>query len=154
MIARRTFNFAVLLGLCSSVIPARAEKPRLSARYTAVRTGEILEITLHLTNLSSEPISIVTMRGANPGVALSVLGKGHKADPLRQITAADALTRAGPRPIVESLAGGAERQIGPYRFALGPTPPKQVTIEGWVDLTAGEQLALPPVEISTEEPSP
>lgn len=159
MLDRRKFTFGMLLGAAASASTAASANPeqkapqaeRFRARYAATSAGKTVEITLALVNLSSEPVSVVSRRGSQPGAGLSVARvgapDGEQLAPIINVDRKELVSRIGPRPIFETLAAGAEMSFGPYQFASPEGAPEEIVISSWVEVAPYETVEIPPQTI-------
>lgn len=155
MLDRRRFTFGMLLGLGASAATAAiaAEQQRLSARYTIAQSGgKAIEVTLVLTNVSGEPLSIVSSRGSQPGpyVTAARVGapEGEQLAPIIDVDRKELFSRIGPRPTFMTLAAGAEMTFGPYRYETPEGQAQRVVLTSQIQVGNGEfepyeMLSLP-----------
>jgi hypothetical protein len=156
MLDRRRFTFGMLLGVTAAgeafagSEPAQqaSEGPGLSGRYAAHQPNhKSVEVRLFLTNTSTEPKSVVHMRGSRPGPWISAARpgapEGELLGPIYEADRNEIMSRIGPRPTFVALAAGAELEVGPYRFATPEGALDTIKLSALVDTSDFERIELP-----------
>jgi hypothetical protein len=156
MISRRKFTFAVVLATVSGPALAQAPaEPGFTARYLVSLEGDgALNVRLFLTSTRAESVSIVRLRGSQPGPHLQAQRVGAKdRTELERIPVQDPNelhTRAGPLKGYVSLAPGVELEMAPYRFVVRGAV-HSVALSLVVELASRESVALPEQIVTVEK---